>query len=228
MGHSREPTRYGPRERIQLLGESRLSDAECLALVLRCGRPGENAEQMAHRLVAHFGSMARLAAAEVREVATLPGVGPVRAAALRAAFGLARRLAEVRYRPGTPIRSGKDVARVVLESARGVRREGFFAVLLDARHRVMSLRVVSVGSLNSAPVHPREVFAAAVREGAAAIVVAHNHPSGDASPSPEDERVTQRLTEVGELLGIRVLDHVVVGADRFFSFADGRHHPVPE
>jgi DNA repair protein RadC len=224
---SQSKSRYGPRERIQHLGETRLSDAECLALILRCGRRGENVEQMAQRLLRHFGSLSRLAAAEVREVATVDGIGPVRAASLGAAFGLARRLAETRYQPGTRVRSGADVARVVLESARGTRREGFFVLLLDARHRVTSFRVISLGSLNSAPVHPREVFGAAVREGAAAVVLAHNHPSGDATPSPEDKRVTERLTEVGELLGIQVLDHVVVGADRFFSFADNRHHPIP-
>ncbi len=227
MGDSEEKTCYGPRERIQHLGETRLSDAECLALVLRYGRRGENVEQMAQRLLRHFGLLSRLAVAEVGELETVEGIGPVRAASIAAAFGLARRLAETRCQPGTPVRSGGDVARVVLESARGSRREGFFVLLLDARHRVTSFRVISLGSLSSAPVHPREVFGVAVREGAAAIVLAHNHPSGDATPSEEDKRVTQRLKEVGELLGIRVLDHVVVGADRFFSFTDDRHYVIP-
>ncbi|MCB9868606.1 MAG: DNA repair protein RadC [Planctomycetes bacterium] len=211
----------GPRERIQQVGEGRLSDAESLALVLRCGRAGENAEAMALRLLLRFGGLAGLACAELRELAAEPGIGPVRAAALQAAFGLARRLVELRLRPGTPIRSAVDVARVVRETARSVRRESFYALLVDARHRVLGLRVVSVGSLSSAPVHPREVFAAAVREGAAALVLAHNHPSGDATPSAEDREVTARLRESGELLGITVLDHVVVGATTYYSFAEG-------
>ena len=128
-------TRYGPRERILQLGEPRLSDAECLALLLRTGRPGETAEQLAQRLLRRFGGLTSLAATPVRELASEPGMGPARAASMAAAFGLARRLVEASYRPGTPVRSGADVARVVQESARGMRRESFFVLLLDGRHR---------------------------------------------------------------------------------------------
>lgn len=218
---------YGPRERILQLGEPRLSDAECLALLLRTGARGESAEQMAQRLLRTFGGLLALGAAEVREVAALPGVGPVRAAALGAAFGLARRLAERRLRPGAPMRCGGDVALVVREAARGSRRESFFALLLDNRHRVLGLRVISTGSLESAPVHPREVFSPAIREGAAALVVAHNHPSGDPSPSAQDRLVTERLRQAGELVGIEVLDHVVVGSERYYSFAEESCFPIP-
>ena len=220
-------TRYGPRERILQLGEPRLSDAECLALLLRTGRPGETAEQLAQRLLRRFGGLTSLAATPVRELASEPGMGPARAASMAAAFGLARRLVEASYRPGTPVRSGADVARVVQESARGMRRESFFVLLLDGRHRVIGFRVVSTGSLQSTPVHPREVFVAAIREGAAALVIAHNHPSGDPEPSREDREVTERLQQVGDLVGIEVLDHVVVGDRRFYSFADESFHPVP-
>lgn len=219
--------RYGPRERILQLGEMRLSDVECLALVLRTGRAGESVEAMAQRLLRTFGGLCGLAAAPVREVAREGGLGAVRAAALGGAFGLARRLLEARFRPGVALRNGRDVAGVVRESVRGTRRENFFALLLDARHRILALRVVSTGSLESAPVHPREVFSPAVREGAAAIVVAHNHPSGDPTPSAEDRAVTERLRQAGALLGIEVLDHVVVGDDRYFSFAEGAILPLP-
>ncbi len=217
---------YGPREKILHLGEGRLSEAECVALILRVGQRGESAEQMAQRLLREFGGMVNLAAAEVREVTRVKGVGLARAASLGAAFGLARRLMEARLRPGMTVRGGGDVARVVLESARHARRESFFALQLDARHRVLSLRVISVGSLESSLVHPREVFGPAVREGAAALVVAHNHPSGDAVPSVEDREVTDRLRNVGELLGIELVDHVVVGRERYYSFADGRYHMI--
>ena len=222
-----ESRRYGPRERILHLGEQRMSDAECLALILRTGRARESAEQMAHRLLGAYGGLPALAAASVREVAQQPGVGPVRAASLGAAFGLARRLVESHYAPGVAVRSGADVARVVRESARGSGRESFFVLLLDGRHRVIGFRVISTGSLVNAPVHPREVFVAAIREGAAALVVAHNHPSGDPSPSPEDRQVTERLRAVSELVGIELLDHVVVGAKSFYSFADECSHPIP-
>ncbi|MCA8966200.1 MAG: DNA repair protein RadC [Planctomycetes bacterium] len=213
---------YGPRERILQLGEPRLSDAECLALLLRTGVSGEAAEQMGQRLLRRFGGLPGLALASVRQVAKEPKVGAVRAAAIGAAFGLARRLAESALRPGAVVRHSADVARIVRDSVRGSRRESFFAVLLDTRHRVQGLHVVSTGGLDGAPVHPREVFGPALRDGAAAIVVAHNHPSGDATPSPEDRGVTGRLREVGELVGIELLDHLVVGAERYFSFAEER------
>src|SRR5690606_27956218 len=219
-------TRYGPRERILSVGEKRLSDAECLALILRTGRRGENAEQMAQRLLRHFGGLDALAAAEVREMSATPGLGPARAAAVAAAFGLARRLTETRYRPGVPVRDGRAVARMVHSAAFGARQEQFFALLLDSRHRVLGLRVISTGTLVGAPVHPREVFAAAIRDGAAAIVVAHNHPSGDPQPSDDDRAVTERLRAASELIGIRMLDHIVVGKDRFYSFADGQEHAL--
>lgn len=209
----------GPRERVLQLGEPRLSDAECLALVLRTGVKGEPAEQMAQRLLRQFGGLAGLAVRSVRELAG-HGLGPVRAAAVIAAFGLARRLSEEGFRPGTLVRHGGDVAQVVRHTARGSRRENFFVVLLDVRSRVMALHQVSTGVVDSAPVHPREVFGPAVREAAVAVVIAHNHPSGDPSPSRQDHEVTDRLKSAGTLLGIDVLDHVVVGTDRYYSFAD--------
>ena len=208
-------------------GESRLSDAECLALVLRLGRKGESAEQMALRVLRCQGGIQGLAKTELRELARLPGVGLVRAAAVGAAFGLARRLTECRYAPGQALHGSGDVARVVCENIRLSRRESFFALLLDARHRIMKLEEISIGSLNSAPVHPREVFAPALRQSAAALIVAHNHPSGDATPSEEDRLITERLSEAGNVLGIDLVDHVVVGAVRYYSFADGKHHPIP-
>ncbi len=217
---------HGPRERIQQLGEPRLSDAECVALMLRTGGRGESAEQIGQRLLRTFGGLPGLAAASLREIAAVAGVGPVRAASICAAFGLARRLAEASLRPGTAVRSGADVARVVRDSVRGSRRESFFLVLLDVRHRILGVHLVSTGGIDAAPVHPREVFSPAIRDGAAAVVVAHNHPSGDPTPSAEDRIVTDRLRDVGVLVGIHLLDHLVVGSERFYSFAEEAFFPV--
>jgi len=212
-------SRYGPRERALQLGESRLSDAECLALVLRTGTRGVPVEQLSQRLLRDFGGLSGLASRGVRELRA-PGLGPARAASLVAAFGLARRLAEEDFRPGRQLRDARDVAAWIRHAARGARRERFYVVLLDVRSRVIGLRVVSTGLVDAAPVHPREVFGPAVREAASAVVLAHNHPSGDPAPSAQDRAVTERLRRAGELLGIDVLDHVVVGADRYFSFAE--------
>lgn len=218
--------RYGPRERIVQLGEARLSDAECLALILRTGARGVPAEQVGQRLLRRFGGLPGLAVARLREVAGEHGVGAVRAAALCAAFGLARRLGEAEFRPGTVVRNGGDVARIVRDSARGSRRECFFAVLLDVRHRLMAIHLVSAGAAESTTVHPREVFSAAVRDGASGVVVAHNHPSGDPSPSVEDRLVTRRLRDAGIVVGIDLLDHIVVGTERYYSFAEEGFFPV--
>jgi DNA repair protein RadC len=214
----------GPRERILQLGEPRLSDAECLALILRTGLPGEAAEALAQRLLRQFGGLPALASSSPLQLAAA-GIGPVRAAALCAAFGLARRLGEAAFRPGTLLRHGGDVARLVRDAARGARRESFFVVLVDARHRLQSLQLVSLGGVDAAPVHPRDVLAPAVRDGAAAVIVAHNHPSGDPGPSADDRRVTDRLRQAGELMGIQLLDHIIVGGDRFYSFAEEGYFP---
>jgi DNA repair protein RadC len=182
---------------------------------------------VAHRLLRRFGGLAGIAAASLREVAAEPGVGIVRAAALAAAFGLSRRLGEATFRPGSLVRSGGDVARLVRDSTRGSRRESFHVVLLDARHRLLGMHLVSLGAVDSTPVHPREVFSPAIRDTATAVVVAHNHPSGDPTPSPEDRAVTDRLRAAGELVGIELVDHLVVGVERYYSFAEESFFVVP-
>ena len=216
----------GPRERLLLLGEQRLADVDCVALLRRSGRRGAPAEATAQRLLQQMGGLAGLAGASPLEVAAQRGLDRPRAAALGAAFGLARRLQEARLLAGTPIRSCTEVAGLVQETARGSRKEAFFAVQLDARRRVLSVRMISQGGVDSAPVQPREVFAPAIREGAAAVVVAHNHPSGDPTPSPEDRAVTERLRQAAALLSISLLDHVIVGDQRCFSFAEERFLPL--
>lgn len=209
------------RERLAVFGVEGLGDAECLGLVLGGDTSTRAATDMAHKLLQDFGGLAALERAELGELTETPGVGPVRAGRLVAALSLARRIQREPFRPGRAIRSPGDLARLLREETRSLQRESFWSVSLDVRHRLLAVRRVSIGHLTGSPVHPRELFMPLIRDSAAAVVVAHNHPSGDPSPSPEDRSVTDRLQEAGRLLGIELLDHLVLGATHYHSFADG-------
>ena len=207
------------RERLQHLGEPWLSDADCIALISGTVGRGASAVRAAEHLLQRFGGLSGLASRSPRELVG-PGMGPAGAASLVAAFGLVRRLGAERLRPRLLLQDGAEVARIVRDMTRGARRERVYVALLDVRCRALGIRHVSTGSVDSAPVHPREVFGPAVREAASSVLVAHNHPSGDPTPSADDWAVTDRLRRAGDLLGLTVLDHVVVGLDRYYSFAE--------
>jgi DNA repair protein RadC len=210
------PVRDRPRERLASLGPEALSDAELLALLLRTGGRGADALAVARDLLDRCGGLQGLAAASGRELGAARGVGPAKSATLRASLELGRRLAARRLAPGDRIRGPADVFHHFHPRLRHVRHERFLAILLDGRHRVLGQEVVSQGTLTASLVHPREVFRPALRESAAALILVHNHPSGDPSPSREDREVTERLIRAGEILGVRVLDHVIV-AERGYT-----------
>ncbi len=215
----RSETWERPRERLQVEGPERLSLEELLALVLRTGAAGCSVESLAKRLVREFGTIAGIARAGDAELRAIAGLGVAKVGALRAAFELGARHVCSPLRPGTRLDGPERVFEHFRGRLRHLRQEAFFALLLDSRHRLIREIEVSRGSLNQSLVHPREVFAPALRESAAAIVVAHNHPSGDPEPSREDIEVTRRLAEAGEILGVRLVDHVITGAVEFRSFA---------
>ncbi len=217
-----------PRERLESLGPEALSDGELVALVLRTGRSGQDVLALARQWLDAQGGLEGLARADAEP--GLPGLGPVKRASLRAAVEIGRRLAAVRLRAGTPLRGPEDVHRHFHPLLRHARQERFWVVLLDGRHRVLRHELVSQGTLTASLVHPREVFRPALREAAAAVVLVHNHPSGDPTPSAEDREVTLRLARAGELLGVRVVDHVVVAERGFVSLQQlgvlqGAAHP---
>jgi DNA repair protein RadC len=209
-----------PRERLHASGAEALSAVELIALVLRVGARGSPSLRLAADLFARFGSLERLSRAGDAELACVAGMGPAKIASLRAAFELGGRLARQPIETGERLHSPKQVFAHFGARLRRLRQETFFVLLLDSRHRLLRAVEVSRGSLNQSLVHPREVFAPALREAAAAILVLHNHPSGDPLPSREDHEVTRRLSEAGALLGIPLLDHVVIGADAYTSFAE--------
>jgi DNA repair protein RadC len=210
----------GPRERLRDLGPHALSDAELVALLLRTGGRGADALSLSRALLARFGGLPGILGAAECELRVAPGMGPAKTASLLAALEIGRRLATRRLRVGDRIRGPSDVYRHFFERLRDRPHECFIALLLDGRHRVRGEVLVSQGTLTSSLVHPREVFRRAVRESAAALVLAHNHPSGDPEPSGEDHEVTQRLARAGEILGIRVVDHVIVAERGYYSFGE--------
>jgi len=200
----------GPRERLDLLGPEALSDAELVALLLRTGERGTDALGVAETLLARLGGLRGLAGAARGELRSVAGVGPVKGAGLEAALELGRRLATRRLRAGDPVLGPEDVFRHFHARLRDAPHERFLVLLLDGRHRVVREVVTSQGTLTASLVHPREVFRPALREAAAALILVHNHPSGDPAPSREDREVTVRLARAGEILGVPVLDHVIV------------------
>ncbi|HJO21960.1 MAG: DNA repair protein RadC [Myxococcota bacterium] len=209
-----------PRERLEALGAEALSDVELVALLLRTGGGGLDAVAVAVQLLTASGGLAGTARAAAADLAAVPGVGPAKSATLGAAFELGRRLAERRLDAGIAVRGPADVHAHFHPHLRHAAQECFITVLLDGRHRVIRHALVSRGTLTASLVHPREVFRPALREPAAAVVLVHNHPSGDPTPSREDREITERLVRAGDLLGIPVLDHVVVAERGYASLRE--------
>jgi DNA repair protein RadC len=209
-----------PRERLLRHGPEVLSDTELVTLVLRTGLRGRPAHDTARALLGRHGGLLGVGASELQELMGAPGVGLAKAASLVAALEIGRRVAALR-RPEQPgLRDPTDVYRRLHPRLRQAPEERFLALLLDGRHRILREVLVSKGTLTASLVHPREVFRSAIRAGAAGLILAHNHPSGDPTPSPEDREVTSRLARAGELLGVPVLDHVVVAERGYTSFRE--------
>ncbi|MFQ5598744.1 MAG: DNA repair protein RadC [Nitrospiria bacterium] len=209
-----------PRERLLERGSSVLTDAQLLAIVLRTGSDRENALQLAMNLSKKFHPLSRMTQVGVSELCSVRGIGPAKAAQLMAAFELGRRSLAVPLSGSMKFLRSRDIFNHFSPLLKGLKKECFKIILLDQKNKVIRDETVSEGSLSTTVVHPREVFVAAVRESAASVIFAHNHPSGDPSPSHEDCEMTKRLVTVGELMGIPVLDHVIIGSETYYSFAD--------
>lgn len=210
------PERLRPREEVERRGVEHVSDAVLLAIILRSGARGMNVVDLADGLIRKYGSLTALARVSVDALASdpdFPGLGRVKAQVLKSALELARRMTEeARMEKGSFVRSPDDAAAVLRETAKPLDRERFWALLLDAKNRLKGEPLeISRGILDASLVHPREVFQKAVLAGCAAVILVHNHPSGDPAPSAEDLRITRQLVQAGEVLGIRVLDHVILG-----------------
>jgi DNA repair protein RadC len=211
-----------PRERLVQHGASQMEDTELLAIVLRTGAGKINVLEMARRLLERFGSLRGIEDASLEELKSVHGIGTMKAIELKAVFELGRRLAFAPVEPGLTVMSSADLFASYRSRFDDVKQEEFHILMLDSKNRVIREEMVSRGGLDASVVHPREVFKPAIRASAASVIFIHNHPSGDPSPSPEDHLITEQLEEAGSLLHIRVLDHLVIGRDSYYSFADGQ------
>jgi DNA repair protein RadC len=216
------PAEDRPREKLLDRGAPSLTDAELVAILLRTGNAstGESAVDHARMLVSALGGLEGIDRASRRDLDEIKGMGPAKIAQLKAAFEIGRRLAEKRWPVGKALRSSEDVFHSFHGRLGEEKRELFYVVLLTNKNRKIREVKISEGSLTASLVHPREVYNPVLRESAAAVIFVHNHPSGDPTPSPEDAEITRRLKEVGDIMGVRVLDHVVIGHGRYFSFSD--------
>lgn len=208
-----------PRERLLKYGPEALSNAELLAIILRTGTQKENVINLCSRIFSEY-SIKQLSQANVSKLTEIHGIGEAKAAQIAAVFELARKLESFTDEPKRKIRSPADVYSILYPKMREQKRERLVALLLDTKNQVLREEVISIGSLNANIVHPREVFKAALMESCASVILSHNHPSGDPTPSREDIAVTEKLVEGGKLLGIDVLDHVVIGEGRYVSLKD--------
>jgi len=205
------PLSERPRERLSKLGSEALSSQEILALILGRGIKGESVIVTAQKLLSKFGNLKNLASASMEELTQIKGIGPAKAAQIKATFELSKRL-ENSSSEGSKItvKSPEDAIKAAGSQIKGKKKEHFLVLCLDTRNHLINTHKVSIGSLDCSIVHPREVFKEAISSCAASVIFVHNHPSGDPTPSEDDIKLTKRLVEAGEILGIEVLDHIVI------------------
>lgn len=220
MGIDMWPPDERPRERLVRYGPETLTDGQLLAILLGTGFQGSTALDVGVALLERYDGLSGLNRRGVREFCAVPGVGPAKAALIKAALEVGKRATAAPLTTGQRVTSSEDVFRHYRPLMRDLRREVFKAVLLDGKNAIIRDVTVSEGSLTLSIVHPREAFVSAVKESAAAVIFVHNHPSGDPEASPEDRALTHRLVSAGEIIGIRVLDHVIIGDRQYVSFAD--------
>lgn len=214
------PLEERPRERLIRHGAGVLSNAELLAILLRTGTKNESAITLAHRILTQEQGLRYLVDSDVKQLSDINGIGQAKAAQLKAAIELGKRLASYELGVDKPIKCPKDVADLLMEDMRYLKKEHMKLLLLNIKCNLISVEEISVGSLNASIVHPREIFNPAIRKSSASIIMVHNHPSGDPTPSSEDKAITSRIFEAGKLIGIELVDHIIIGDGRYVSMKE--------
>jgi DNA repair protein RadC len=206
-----------PRERLLKYGAHSLSDAQLLAIIIRTGSGHKSALDLAKEMLNSFGSLSKIEHASLGEFSPIKGMGKAKVAQVKAALELGKRLLGEHHKRGPVFLTGHDVFSYYHPVFKSLRKEVFRCALLDAKNRVFKESRISEGTLTNSLIHPREAFRDAIKESAASVIFAHNHPSGDTTPSREDILITERLVNAGEIVGIKVLDHVIIGDERYTS-----------
>ncbi len=214
------PTTERPRERLLNEGVQVLANHELIAIILGSGTKQESVLQLSQRILHHFQGLRLLKDSSVDELKQIKGIGDTKAVQLLAAIELGSRVHKLQNDERIVIRSPEDVSRYVMEDMRFLTQEHFVALYLNTKNHVIHKKTIFIGSLNASIVHPREVYKEAFRYSAAAIICLHNHPSGDPSPSREDIDVTKRLVETGKVIGIELLDHIIIGDQKYVSLKE--------
>jgi DNA repair protein RadC len=209
-----------PRERLEKLGASALSDAELLAILIRVGVPGENAVELGQRLLINLEGLSGIQRATFDDVCQQKGIGPAKAAQIKAAIELGFRLAREKFDQQPAIHSPGDAASLVMYQMSALEQEELHVIVLDTRNHVLKIDPVYKGSLDSSQVRISELFKTAIKRNAKSIIVVHNHPSGDPTPSPDDIAITRAIVQAGKLLDVDVMDHLVIGRGRFVSLKE--------
>ena len=214
------PKSERPRERLRSFGPEALSAQELLSLVIGRGIPGKSVMNIAQELLSKFGNIKAISQATIEELSQIKGIGFAKAAQIKACFELGKRQDLEPELRDFDIKNPQSVVKAIQSSIKDKAKEHFKLILLNTRNKIIGISTVSIGTLNSNLVHPREVFKDAISHSAASVVFAHNHPSGDPEPSEDDLTITKRLTEAGKILGIEVLDHIIITKNGFFSFKE--------
>ena len=211
-----------PRERLVKHGAENLSDAQLLAIILRTGDRVDktSAVDLARILIDKFGNFRELDSASISELQSIKGIGPAKSAQMKAALEIGKRFLRQKTEPKEKIKSVEDVFNYYKPYLRDLKKEVFKVILLDGRNKIIKDVTISEGSLTKSIVHPREVIKEATKESAAALIFVHNHPSGESKPTKDDIEITERLIKACDIVGIRVLDHIIIGANDYYSFAD--------
>lgn len=214
-----------PYEKLEVVGAEHLSNAELLAVIIKTGTKSYTAVELAQHVLrlSHDGRLSSLNNLSIEQLKGIKGIGRVKAIQIKAALELSKRVATKDGLLHHAIKSANDVNNLLMEEMRYLKKEVFKALLLDTKNQVIKVVDVSIGSLNSSIVHPREVFSEAVKCGSNSIIFVHNHPSGDPTPSTEDLQTTRRLENAGDILGIKVLDHIIIGDGKFVSLKEKGH-----